>query len=163
MLLQNGLSTIMNWCSKWLMALNYSKWKPVRFTRKCSISSCIHFLDTQSIEAVTSYPSVLLTSDTSWTAHIEKTSGYIRRCLHCPWESLPISLSNLCPLCRCHLGSPPSLPLPLQLREHCKRHGYEVQIGPNFISYAPIMFTSLPLSQNLYQHHPDIRTMHYHL
>uniref|UniRef100_A0A131Y531 Putative tick transposon n=1 Tax=Ixodes ricinus TaxID=34613 RepID=A0A131Y531_IXORI len=90
-LLQNDLSTIMNWCSDWQMSLSYSKCKLVCFTRKRSVSSCMYFLGTQPIEEVQSYKylGVLVTSDLSWAAHIEfislaasKTLGYIRRCLH---------------------------------------------------------------------------------
>uniref|UniRef100_A0A147BD87 Putative endonuclease/reverse transcript n=1 Tax=Ixodes ricinus TaxID=34613 RepID=A0A147BD87_IXORI len=86
--LQDDLLKINQWCNTWLMSLNKSKCKLIRFTRKKSILYHQYFLDSDLIETVSMYKylGVRLTSDLSWNNHIEaihadssRTLGFIRR------------------------------------------------------------------------------------
>lgn len=86
--LQSDLSLIYAWCSKWLMSLNMSKCKLVRFTRKKTTSNFSYIIGSDLVDSTSHYKylGVTLTSDLIWNNHIEtivaeasRTLGYIKR------------------------------------------------------------------------------------
>lgn len=92
--LQNDLSNIHNWCSRWLMQLNTQKCKFMQVSRKRTNFSFQYSVNFQPLTQVDSYRylGVIITSKLTWSEHIEqlvtasaKSLGYIKRSLtSCP-------------------------------------------------------------------------------
>lgn len=89
--LQQDLTRLGEWCSKWQMEINVEKTKHLMFTNITSACYSSYKINDSIIEKVTSfkYLGVILTSDLSWTAHIEYTTnkalkklGLLKRRLH---------------------------------------------------------------------------------
>lgn len=89
--LQKDLNAICDWCNTWQMSLNLTKCQKISFSRKRVNSNFSYFLNNHLITQALNYKylGVLLTTNLSWSTHINaicakasRSLGYLRRNLH---------------------------------------------------------------------------------
>lgn len=87
---QADLLTVVNWCQQWQMSLNVSKCKLISFPRCSQPLTCNYTLNNSLLQTADSYKylGIHLTSDLSWSVHIDpilslgrKSLGYLQRTL----------------------------------------------------------------------------------
>lgn len=93
-ILQNDLSNIQQWCSRWLMQLNINKCKVMQVSRKRNNLSFQYSVNAKFLTQADSYRylGVVISSNLTWSEHIQKliaesakSLGYIKRSLtSCP-------------------------------------------------------------------------------
>lgn len=80
--LQNDLNIIAHWCNTWLMELNTSKCKSMRVSR--SNTACpTYYIDNNALSSVSVYKylGVHITSNLSWSTHVEYVANNANRML----------------------------------------------------------------------------------
>lgn len=89
LILQHDLNSVSDWCDKWLTFVNSSECKLVTFSRKRSISAYSYLLGLLLTSHSYKHLGVHLSSDLSWTNHVNLiassafwTSRYLRRSLY---------------------------------------------------------------------------------